>query len=152
MLKIDALSALLFIEALAILLILSVVLSAQLRKSKTLHRTVAHDLDRAIQELKELKGLRAEPSAAAAPAIVIRKEAAEDESLSRARDTIKRLGEEKEALEKKLSEMENALEEKNKQLDGLQAKLDNLEKEYLILYRQQQQQSGAGEPAAEAIS
>lgn len=43
-------------------------------------------------------------------------------------------------LSAKIRELEQMMEEKNSGLKDLQAKLDNLEKEYLILYQQKQEQ------------
>lgn len=49
---------------------------------------------------------------------------------------------EKETLVSKVKEFEENLDEKSKHLESMQAQYEDLEKEYMILYRQQQQNQG----------
>lgn len=53
---------------------------------------------------------------------------------------------EKEAMVTRIKDFEEKLEEKSQILSSMQAQYEDLEKEYMILYRQQQQQQAAAQP------
>jgi len=127
MIRIDALYVLLLIELSVILAGLSVYLLLRVRKTAVLYRNTAKELVRAQQEQEELQNKLAEAQTAAQHAAT-----AGPAAVSSGKD------QESDGIEKAV--LEEKVKEKTRLLNELQVKFDDLEKEYLILYRQQQAQ------------
>jgi len=132
MIPFDALYLLLFIELACMLAAGSVFFYLRTKKFRKLYLGVLKELSASKQVAEDLKkqmvkaagAPAAKPSAPPAPP---------------APDPIpvdKRL----EEMKKQLGSAETALKEKSEQLDQLQTKFTDLEKEYMILYHQQQKQ------------
>jgi len=126
MIRINALYVLLLIELAVILAVATVYLLLRGRKSANLYRTTVKELSRVQQEQEELRKELAESQAA------VQQAAAERPTASAGSST------ESDNSEKTV--LEENLKEKTRLLNELQVKFDDLEKEYLILYRQQQAQ------------
>ena len=130
MIKIEALYFLLLIELLLVLAGTTALLAFRGKKFKALYKNSMQNFEKESAALKELQKQLAEsgtpvqqaPEAGAATA-------------APAADTKKF-----ENCKIELSILESKLKEKTTLLNDLQAKFDDLEKEYLILYRQQQKQ------------
>jgi chromosome segregation ATPase len=132
MIKIDPLYLLLFIELSCILAGGVVFLLIRLKKYRIHYQSTLKDrmeADRPHEELRKPMII----AQGAAPAAAVA-EAQKPEPLSA--DDAKKL----EELRTKLHEVEEELSEKNHLLEQLQAKFAGLEKEYTVLYQQQQNQ------------
>lgn len=131
MLTIDPLYVLLLLELALVLAAFAGMLAFRGKKLRALHQSTMRELEearKAHEELqKQLAGARSE-----AP----QKPSETTNTASASADAAKA----QENLKIELSVLEGKLKEKTTQLNELQAKFDDLEKEYLILYRQQQKQ------------
>jgi DNA-binding ferritin-like protein len=131
MITIDALHVLLLSELALVLAVTVVVLAIRGKKFRALHQSIAQELEEAYKAQEELRKQLAE-TATGAP-----------QQPSETTDTAAASSEAAKAHENckiELSILESKLKEKTTLLNDLQAKFDDLEKEYLILYRQQQKQ------------
>jgi predicted nuclease with TOPRIM domain len=131
MIKIDALYFLLLIELLLVLAVIAVVLLFRGKKVRALYQSIVQEFEQARKTQEELRKQLTETGAAAQqPSGPI------DTAAASAEEAV--IAQEKFKIE--LSALEGQLKEKTTKLNDLQAKFDDLEKEYLILYRQQQKQ------------
>jgi len=133
MIRIDALHFLLLVELLFALAAIAGALAFRGKKLKALHQGSVQELAQAREAQEQLQKQLAEagtkmqqPSEAADPAAAPAIPAG-DANMH-------------EKCKVELSVVEAKLKEKTTLLNDLQAKFDDLEKEYLILYRQQQKQ------------
>ena len=135
MIKINPLYLLLLIELLVIFAGLVVFLVFRDKKRTLVSQETKQALDTAQAAHRELQKQVAVLSAGASrPGEAAEETAARKTSLSKA-DTSGH-----DALKREVSILEEKLKEKNKLLIELQAKFDSVEKEYLLLYQQQQAQ------------
>jgi chromosome segregation ATPase len=129
MMTIDPLYVLLLIELSCILVGGIVFLSLRLKKTRKLYLDVLKELNKARQAQEDLRRqLVAARSDVFPAAPAVRNEQPPDAG--------KRIDE----LQAQLLETQNALREKSDHLGQLQVKFSDLEKEYMILYHQQQKQ------------
>ncbi len=133
MLSIDALYFLLLMELELVLAAIIVVLVFRGKKFRALHQSIVRELEQERKAQEELKKQLAE-SHSAAP----QPQPAETGGTAPASSDEAVAAQEKLKIE--LSAVEAQLKDKTAKLNELQAKFDDLEKEYLILYRQQQKQ------------
>jgi hypothetical protein len=134
MIKIDALYLLLLIELACILTSGVVFLLLRLKKYRVLYQSTLKDRAEADQTHGELREQTADAPGATRAAASAEAQKVEPFSADDAQKM--------EELRTKLREVEEELGEKNRLLVQLQTKFANLEKEYTILYQQQQNQPG----------
>ncbi len=128
MIKIDPLYILLLAEIACILAAGIVMLYLKMRKQRIEHRDALKSLAEAKQQGEELKRKLSVGQLMG-------------NSEDAAKKTASKKGEEElERLRTMLQEREAQLKEKNGKVEQLEAKLAGLEKEYLVLYQQQQKQ------------
>ena len=132
MIKLNPLYFLLLIELSIILAVGLVVLLLKYRKYRTLHQEALTDLikNRQIQEDLHKKLARAQSEA---PDVKSGSEQIQGQQGAEGIDEL-------EALKTKLRSAEQELKSKNNKMEQLQLKFADLEKEYMVLYQQQQGQ------------
>jgi Tfp pilus assembly protein PilE len=135
MIKIDALSYLVFIELMIVVVCASVFFIFRWRKYASLYRSNMKDLEGALLEKDKLQKKLADIHTKAPQ----QARGVGDEVVVSPAASAK----EHENCKIELNILEEKLKEKIKILNDLQAKFDALEKEYLILYHQQQKLEGA---------
>ena len=133
MIKIDALYFLLLIELLVVLAVTGVTLFLCLKKLRILHEASLQKLDDADSSMEALQNQQAEQLASSSPDQTTPKvvEALDSGIMMETK--------EQEELKSKVTALEEQLQEKEKRIAALQAKYGDLEKEYMVLYQQQQQ-------------
>ncbi len=130
MIKIDPLYVLLLAELALILAAGIAILYLKMRKYRILHRDTLKSLAEAKQKGEELR-----------QKLSVEKLMGSSEGDARKSKEPKETGaEELEQLKVKLQETEAKLKEKSGKVEQLEAKISGLEKEYLVLYQQQQKQ------------
>ncbi|KAF0122576.1 MAG: hypothetical protein FD151_676 [bacterium] len=154
MIKIDALCFLLLIQFLVILLVSAVYLFLKNRMYRALNLKTLKELAEAKNTIKESEMLKAEGHKQRLEVEEVQEVKATEElhvpqGMGEAVDEDRYIEilRERDALITKVKEFEDELQEKTKLLDKIQKKYEgkeeeyaNLEKEYLILYRRQQEQ------------
>jgi len=134
MIKIDALYFLLLIELLLVFVCAAVFFLFRWRKYSSLYRSTMKDLDGALHEQENL---HKQPAVMQVEASQQAREAGDAATVAPSASTA-----EQEKCKIEVSILVEKLKEKNKLLNDLQGRFDALEKEYLILYHQQQKQEG----------
>jgi type II secretory pathway component PulM len=134
MIKIDALYFLIIVELLVVFAVGTVLFIVRGKKYLTLYQSSVKDLEVARTELEALRKQPAEIQTAVPP-----QAAEQDAGLGEAADAAPAMEiNELENCKIELAALEVQVKEKDKLVKDLQAKLDDVEKEYLILYQAQQ--------------
>jgi hypothetical protein len=138
MIKINALYLLLLLELLVIFAGLVAYLIVREKKGIILYRENKSELERAHAAKEELQQQVAELKAGAAQAA--KRANKEMDAAAKNRPAPGVDTKDLDACKMEITVLEEQLKEKTKLLIDLQAKLDSVEKEYLLLYQQQQAQ------------
>lgn len=136
MIKIDALYFLLLIELLLVLAGATVFSLVLAKKYSSLYKSGMKKIGGAVHERENLQKQQAEVQVIAPLQAAASDEAAVAASAKAETDSI-----EHEKCKIEVTILESKLKEKIKLLNDLQTKFDELEKEYFILYHQQQKQA-----------
>ena len=139
MIKIDALYFLLLIELLVVLAVTGATLFLRLKKLRILHEANLEKLDNADSSLEALQNQQSEQQASASPGQAAPKiVAVMDPGITMETKELVETKEQEE-LKTKVTALEEQLQEKDKRIAALETKYGDLEKEYMVLYQQQQQ-------------
>ncbi|NTW59000.1 MAG: hypothetical protein HGB21_02090 [Nitrospirae bacterium] len=137
MIKIDALYLLLLFELLAICAGLVVYLALREKKRANIRREIERELENARAAHEQLQKQVAALKAVEARQTLKKEAAAAVTTPSAMVENAK----DHDACKREISILEEKIKEKTKLLIDLQAKFDSVEKEYLLLYKQQQEKS-----------
>lgn len=137
MLKIDALYVLIIAELLVILTVAAVYFIIRGKKHQALYQLSLKDLEDARAEQEVLRKQLADSKTAVPLPDAGTSDIAESADAAPAADI-----NEIESYKIELADLEMKIKEKDALISDLQAKFDDMEKEYLILYQAQQKQQG----------